>query len=125
MAVSKVHSAARDAAIAGADLSDQLYKFVAKNTAGELVLAGAQAQNIVGVVYETAPLGGAATFAMAGTGAFAKVVAGSALAVGASVSSDAQGRAIVATGNGVGTVRNAVTAAGQIVEVYLRSAPAA
>lgn len=125
MAVSKVHGAQRDAAIAGADLSDALYLFVSKNSSGALVLPAAQDDNVVGVVYETAPLGGAVTFAMAGTGAIVKVVAGSALAVNAVVAPNAQGRAIAATGAGVGQVRTGTTAAGQIAEIYLRPVAAA
>lgn len=119
MAVSKVGPFARDAAIAAVDLSDSLYLFVSKNSSGQLVLPTAQDDNVVGVVYETAPLGGAVTFAVAGSGAIVKVVAGTALAVNAVVAPNAAGRAIAATGAGVGQVRTATTAAGQIAEIYM------
>lgn len=125
MAVSKVGPFTRDAAIAAVDLSDSLYLFVSKNAAGELVLPAAQDDNVVGVVYETAPAGGAVTFATAGTGSIVKVVAGAALAVNDVVAPNAAGRAIAATGAGVGQVRTGTTAAGQIAEIYFRPVAAA
>lgn len=117
MAVSKVHGHARDAAIAAVDLSNSLYLFVTKNTAGNLVLPTAQG-SVVGVVYETNAINRPVTFAMAGTGSIVKVVAGAVLAVGAKVAPAADGRAIVATGAGVGEVRTAAAAANDIVEIY-------
>lgn len=119
MAVSKVGPFARDAAIAAVDLSNSLYLFVTKNPAGQLVLPTAQG-DVVGVVYETNAINRPVTFAMADTGAIVKVVAGAALAVGAKVAAAADGRAIAATGNGVGVVRTAAAAANDIVEIYFR-----
>lgn len=126
MAVSKVHAAQRDALVATGDCSDWLYKFVSLDAnSGVIPNVTAQNINVVGVCYETGGIGDHVTFAMAGTGAIVKVVAGSALPVNAKVGSDTQGRAIVATGIGVGVVRKGTTAAGQIAEIYLRPVPAA
>lgn len=126
MAVSKVHAAQRDALIATGDCSDWLYKFVSLDSAGGVIPnVTAQNINVVGVCYETGDIGDPVTFAMAGTGAIVKVVAGSALTVNAKVGSDTQGRAVAATGIGVGVVRKGTTAAGQIAEIYLRPVPAA
>jgi hypothetical protein len=122
MAVSKVHGAQRDAAIAGVDLSNSLFRFCVKNASKEVVLSGAGAE-VVGVIYETAPLGRPATFAMAGTGTIVKVEAGAAVAVNAKVMSNASGQAVTATaGNAaVGIARSSAAAAGDIIELYFNN----
>lgn len=122
MAVSKVHGAQRDAAIAGADLSNSLYRFCVKNTSKQVVLAGAGAE-VVGVIYETAVAGRPATFALAGTGSIVKVEAGAAVAVNAKVMSNASGQAVTATsGNAaVGLARSSAAAAGDIIEVFMNN----
>ncbi len=103
---------------AGADLSAQQHHFISINSSGEAVLTGAGAQ--IDAVLENNPLQGSAASLM-GPGSVAKVVAGAAIAVGASVSSDASGEAVTsATTNYIaGTALNAVGGANEIVSVWL------
>lgn len=78
---------------AGADLTAQQFRALTVNAAGAVVVAGV-GQFIAGVQQGKAMNGAAATVRVAGV---TKIVAGAAFACGP-IASDAQGRAIAATG---------------------------
>lgn len=114
----------RDAGIAGADLSNALFRFCTKASNGTINLAAAGAA-VDGIIYETAPQGRPVTFVMAGAGTIAKVEAAATLATGARVVSDATGKAVAAaaaTAPAVGVVRNGGVS-GDIIEIYFRASP--
>lgn len=121
MAVSKVHGADRDSGIAATDLSDSLYLFCVRNSSGLIALAGAGAE-VDGVIYETSTAGRPVTFAMAGTGRIAKVVAGGTVATGAKVMSNSSGQAVTATATNaaVGKARKG-GASGEVIEIVFNN----
>ena len=117
MAVTRVHGEHRDAKIAGEDLSNSLFYAAVVNDDGELELAGENAKP-VGFIFETAPAGRPATVA---TGGLVNAVAAGAIDAGEAVSVASDGRVVAATEEdavAIGTARNSVTAANQVVEVY-------
>lgn len=106
---------------AGEDLSDkQNYFVVMDSTANTVVLAGA-GENAVGVNTENAA-SGEVTGVMMESGSLIEVVSGAAVAVGAKVASDANGRAITATAGAevLGEVLEAATAADELITMIWR-----
>lgn len=107
----------RQSFVAGADLTTKKDTFVIVTSAGERTVAtpaaGAKAD---GVLLNDPVTGVAAAVAVFGR---VKVVAGAAIAAGAEISTDAQGRAIAATGTNIrlGKTTEAATAAGQLITV--------
>ncbi len=102
---------------AAGDLSASDGCAVATNADGRVVLAGADAADVFGVLRnKPAGLGHAATVIRAGT---ANMQAGGAIAKGDRVSTDASGRATTGGANEFGTALTATTAAGQRVAVEL------
>lgn len=102
-------------AVAGANLSAGQYLFVKQHSvAGEVVLAG-NGENALGVLLNDPVAGQAATVAIAGK---MKVIAGGTVGVGALVSADAAGKAVVpATGEYVLGVALSGGAANQVIEI--------
>lgn len=124
MSVSKVHGGARDARIAGIDLSDALFTLVALNNVGQFVRPAAGGQ-VYGSVYETAPQGRPATVAVFAGPSIIKVQAGATIAPGARVMATAAGLVITATTTnvGIGIARNG-GAIGDRIEVVPTSTAA-
>ena len=79
-----------------ASLATKQYFVVKQDTDGTVVLAGANGTGIVGVVQNKPAIGAAALVRMFGT---TKAIAGGAIAVGAWVTSDANGNVIATTTN--------------------------
>lgn len=115
MAVQKQDGFHTDSAVSAADLRGKEMFFCKKDGSGSLVLAGA-ADYVEGVISEGKNVSYHTSYNTAGN-EILRVVAGSALARGDLVSSDAQGRAVVGTANIFGKVRNPVSAAGVIAEI--------
>ena len=107
----------RQSFVAGADLTTKKDTFVILNNVGEraVVTAGAGAK-ADGVLLNDPVTGVAAAVAVFGR---VKVVAGAAIAAGAEIATDAQGRAITATSTAIrlGKTTEAATAAGQLITV--------
>lgn len=108
-------------ATAGADLSALQYTFVGLNADGEVVAPSAAGVLAVGIL-QNAPLAGEA--ANVAHGGESKCVFGATVANGASVATNATGRAVVATG--IGTYINGIVslgaADGEIGSVVLKPA---
>ena len=107
----------RQSFVAGADLTTKKDTFVIVTSAGERTVAtpaaGAKAD---GVLLNDPVTGVAAAVAVFGR---VKVVAGAAIAAGAEIATDAQGRAITAAATAIrlGKTTEAATAAGQLITV--------
>lgn len=106
--------------LSGADYSagtDQ-YKFVGVSAANTVTVSSAAGADAFGVIQDTPASGAASTI---GIGGMSKVMAGDAVAAGVKVSTDASGRAILATTghNVMGTSVTAASAAGEIIVVKL------
>jgi len=124
MAVSRVHGHARDAAIAGVDLSNALYTLVALSNTGTFVRPTAGGQ-VYGSVYETAPQGRPATVAMLQGSNIVKVQAGGTVATGARVMATAAGLVVTATATNVGIgIARAGGVNGDIIEIVPASTAA-
>lgn len=124
MAVSKVHGGARDARIAGIDLSDALFTLVALNSSGQFVRPAAGGQ-VYGSVYETAPQNRPATVAVFAGPGIIKVQAGATVATGARVMATAAGLVITATSTNVGIgIARRGGANGDILEIVPTSTAA-
>jgi hypothetical protein len=105
--------------VAAADLSAQQFRFMRQTAAFAVNVCAASTDVPVGVLQNKPLAGEAVDLGLIGT---TKVVAGAAIAAGAEVMSDAQGRAITATGAGnsvFGRAVSAATAAGQIIELLI------
>lgn len=104
--------------LAGADLSAAQFKFV-KFSTGKLVVAAAGNDQVYGVLQNKPTSDQVCELEVFGT---TKMVAGAAVAAGAVVMSDAQGRAITGTSTnyGQGFALEAASAAGDIITVTLR-----
>lgn len=104
---------------AGSDLSTKQYYFVVRNSSGQLALAGNGATADGVLQDKPAAAGRAAAYAISG---LSKVVAGAAIARGAQVASDANGKAKTAvTGNRVlGRAHIAAAADGDVISVILK-----
>lgn len=103
---------------AGADLSAKKDTFVIVTNAAERTVntpaAGAKVDGVL--LNDPRAAGHAAAVAVFGR---VKVVAGAAIALGAEIQTDAQGRAITATGTNIrlGKTTEAATAAGQLITI--------
>lgn len=117
MAVTRADGADFDAKVAGEDLSAKLNYLVKIDTDGDLVLAGS-GELVYGVITEAAASGKSVTAQVSG---LCKARAGAAIAANTRVMSNASGEAITATGtvHTFGFTRNAVSAAGEIVEIQI------
>ena len=115
MSLSK--SILKDVAMAGADLSGALFKFVSLNSAGEFILPAASGNPVYGVVTEPATAGNPVTVDVLG---IVKVEAGATVATGAVVQTNAAGEAITAVAGTtpVGIARKG-GADGEIIEVLM------
>jgi len=101
--------------LANADLSTNQYSFVSRNSTNRIALTGA-GLSADGVLYDKPSVAGrAAQVAISGV---AKVLLGGTVAAGDEVTSDATGRAVVATTGdvilGVCTIGGAVTEIGSV-----------
>lgn len=114
MAVQKQDGLHTDVAVSGADLRGK-EGFAAKKVNGEFVLAGA-GDYVEGIISEGRNTGYHTSVNTDGN-PIVRWVAGAAVAAGAYVSSDAQGRAVTGTANVFGRARKAVGAAGEVLEV--------
>lgn len=121
MAVSKVHGEFRLAAIAGADLSNSLFRAAKFNANKELVLCVA-GDNPIGSIYETATQGRPATV---GFGALVNFIAGGAIPAGSRLKVNAAGAVVVAlpADASFGTAAN-TTATNEVVEAVLNASGA-
>lgn len=117
MATSRALGHDYHAAIAGADLSAKMGFLAHIDTDGELVLAG-NAEQVLGVITESAVLGASVTVQVSGV---AKAKAGAAITAGAPVMSNADGEVITATGAGAYVFGYALTGAddNDIVEIMI------
>ena len=98
---------------------NRIVKFGAAD--GEVLLAAAPADLVVGITQETAPvLGERVDVTLSGS---EQVEAGAAIPRGSRVTTDATGRAVVAAGGNliVGIALESATAAGERIRVLLRS----
>jgi hypothetical protein len=106
--------------LAGADLSDYQYHIVKiATTAGEVVRASANTDELFGVVQNDPEDGEAADVAVMG---FCKVVCSTGITAGSYLTTDTTGRAVATTVNGTSTVGYAPlvgTNAGDIIEIVL------
>ena len=124
MSVSKVHGGARDARLAGIDLSDALFTLVALSSTSTLVRPAAGGQ-VYGSVYETAANGRPATVALFSGPGPIKVQAGATVATGARVMATAAGLVITATSTNVGIgIARRGGANGDILEIVPTSTAA-
>jgi len=105
--------------IAGADLSAEQYTFV-KRGSGDVVVQCDAGEAAIGVLWNDPASGRAATVIVGGE---PMVYAGAAVAVGAEVTPDAEGRAVTATSTDevVGIARSAAGAADELVTVEFLS----
>jgi hypothetical protein len=115
MAVQKQDGLHTDQGPSAADLTGKEAFFCKRQADGTIALAGA-GDYIDGVISQGRPAGKHTSFNTAGN-PILRVTAGSALARGDYVASDAQGRAVVGAANVFGRVRNPVAAADEIVEI--------
>ena len=83
---------------AGADLSAKQYNFVKLNTSGQVILAAAITDNVIGVLQNAPTATQAALVRLYGV---TKVVLNATLTAGTVVSSDANGKAIAAAATSV------------------------
>lgn len=104
---------------ASADLSAAQFLFVTLDSAGEAEVAGAGV-SIAGVL-QNKPGAQGRPCTIWGPGTVSKVVAGDAVAAGADVTPDANGKAVTsATGNYIaGKALSAATAADQLISVWI------
>lgn len=102
----------------GADLTAGQFRFV-KYSAGAIVLSAAGTDQVAGVLNNKPNTGEVCEIMTLGT---SKMVAGAAVAKGAVVMSDAQGRAVTGTSTnyGQGIAMEAASAAGELIAVELR-----
>ena len=118
MATEQVIEGLEWAQAAGADLSGKLHYIVKLDTSGNVVLAAAASDSILGVIREEATSGNPATVQFGG---IAKVIAGGTITTGAAVTSDGSGKAVAASaGNrilGIALSPNIVS--GDIISVAL------
>lgn len=119
MATFKVHESFLYAAEADADLRTKLNYFCKVSSDGEIALAGAN-EKVFGTIYEV-NLSGSVPYGPVTVqfGGIAKVVAGAAVAAGAQVSSDADGKGVTAGTNAAGVALSAAGAANDVFEVAL------
>lgn len=115
MAVQKQDGLHTDTAVSAADLTGKETFFCSRDAASKAVLTGL-AGYIAGVISQGRPIGKSTSFNTDGN-PILRVTAGAAIARNARVQSDAQGRAIAGLLNSFGRARNAVAAAGEIVEI--------
>ena len=104
-------------AVAGADLSDAVYRFgslVTTPGSAPYTIVRATAPGAKGVIYSNPPEGTAVTFIVGGV---AKVIAGGTIAIGAAVDSDANGAAVATVDSPL--IALTAGAAGAVVEVLL------
>lgn len=120
MATMKVHESFLYAAEADADLRTKLNYFCKVSSDGEIALAGAN-EKVLGTIYEVNLTGTAGQYGPVTVqfGGIAKVVAGAAVAAGAQVSSDTNGKAVTAGTNAVGVALTAALAENDVIEVAL------
>lgn len=106
--------------LAAADLSDAQYRFVTI-TSGEIAQNDTAGALVDGVLQNHPGSGESATVVVLSGGLVSKVVAGAAIADGAEVMSDNEGRAVTATATNakVGKALAAASAAGEIIPVLL------
>lgn len=78
--------------VAGADLSAAQYLFVKAGATANSAIVSGNGENAIGVLLDTPLLGQAGVIAISGK---TKAIAGETIAVGALVSSDAAGKAVV------------------------------
>jgi hypothetical protein len=116
MAVQKQDGLHTDVAESAADLRGKETRFCSKGADGRVNVSGAGAY-IDGVISEGKNVGLHTSYNTEGN-PILRVMAGAALARNAYVGSDAEGRAIVATANIFGRVRNPVGAAGELAEIH-------
>jgi len=106
--------------VAAADLSAKQFYIVKIDSTAKVVLADSALSTIVGVLQNNPVSGEAATYRFLGT---TKVVAGGTIAVGALVTSDANGKAVATTTDGhivIGRhIGTSAAASGDIVEVQM------
>lgn len=104
--------------IAAADLSGQQYRGLRADATDKALVAQLGGANFAGVLQNAPILGRAATVVTTGR---TKMVAGAAITLPARVTTDANGRAILATTGQqiIGRAVNAAAAAGIIVEIDL------
>lgn len=118
MAYNNIHGMA-ETYLAGEDLSNEIYTFV-KRGSGDAVVQANAGEAAVGVLFNDPANGRAATVVRGGE---PQVYAGAAVAVGAEVTSDAEGRAVTATSTDIilGYARTAAGAANELITVeFLR-----
>lgn len=105
--------------VAAADLSAKLFYIAKVDTSGNLALAAAATDPIVGVIQNNDGGSGAmATYRFLGT---SKVIAGGSISIGDLVTSDSAGKAVATTTNKDIVIGRALEAAdsGDIIEVQL------
>lgn len=103
--------------VAGADLTERIYRFVRLNASGQVVLSGAT-DVPVGVLYNRPANGQAATVVLNGV---VLLYSGGSVSAGARVAPDANGRAVTAgaTSVGYGIALTPATGADQLISVLL------
>ena len=99
---------------AGADLSDKLYYLAKVDTDGDIILASAGTDSVLGAISETAAQDHPVTVQFGG---IAKVIAGAAITAGARVTSDGNGKAVSTTTAGDRVCGIALWAAGAANEI--------
>lgn len=103
-----------------ASLATKQYYFMKQHTDGTLIIAAAATDAIIGTLQNKPAVGEAALVRFAGT---TKVIAGGAINPGASVTSDASGKAVATTtaGNVVKGIYlgTAAAASGDIIEIMM------
>ncbi len=109
--------------LAAADLSTHQFKFVNIDAGGNASLSGVGGRS-VGVLQNKPISGRAATIVVDG---ISKIVAGGVVAAGASVASDATGRAVTAAATNLiqGVALQAAAGAGEIIAVLILRGAAA
>ncbi len=118
MATSLKDSASVISVTAGVAFTDKLYYIAHMDTDGDAVLAGA-GEACLGVIVEENAVDKPATVQIGGV---AKVVAGAAITAGAEVASDANGKAVTASGAGtktLGVALESATGDGTVIEVLI------
>ena len=119
MAFFRIPEAFTYARNAGADLSSNLYYAAHIDTDGDVVLAGA-GEHCIGAIIEGAVADNPVTVQFGGV---AKMIAGAAVAAGARVASDANGKVVAATSGDfvIGTALEAAGDANEIIPIALIS----
>ena len=101
----------RYTAVAGADLTGKRYHIVKLNSAGEVVLASAATDAIIGVLDNEVKQGGVAEVVLAnGQGTFRVKAAATGIAKDAFLTGDANGQAVATTTTGNRVIGRAVRA---------------